>query len=78
MPPTMDRRRALTLQDWAVIFALIVNVGGLIWAAAKVTSKQDQLLVAVAKLTEAQEKQAILYNDLNIRLSIIEADKAKR
>lgn len=47
----------MTWQDLTVILGLIINFGGGVWWASKITTKQDQQVMAIQKLDKELEKR---------------------
>ena len=47
----------MTWHDLAIIVGLIINFGGGIWWASKITTKQDAQVTAIVKLDKELEKR---------------------
>lgn len=45
-----DRRQETNLERYATFFAILLNVAGLVWGAARLTGSVDELRRAVAPL----------------------------
>ena len=62
IPPfNTDRRESRSIQEWATIAALVINLIGIIWVTAQQNSKNEIILTEVQSF---QEHQATIFNAL--------------
>lgn len=68
----LDRRRHNNIKDWAVILALVLNLGGLVWTAAKMTSALEQVQITTKENTQALVKVVERLYSLESRANLLE------
>lgn len=68
----LDRRRHNNIKDWAVIATLVLNLGGLVWTAAKMSSAIEQLQVSNINNTQVLNSVVDRLYKLDTRTSVME------
>jgi hypothetical protein len=77
----VTERRALTLREIVMVLTLLLNVGGLIWGAAKITSTVDDLTKTTSRLDNTVSSMATIVTNMqveyNARIRVLE-DRTSR
>jgi hypothetical protein len=67
----LDRRRNANIKDWAVIVTLMLNLGGLVWTAAKWSAAIEQLQISVAETNKTMAIYGMNIQNLNTEQALL-------